>query len=103
MLFFFKPAVQCLLEAFHSFSEVSGLVANQSKSSLYSGGVHVDVQKTLLQLFGFKKGDFPMRYLGVPLSPKKWNKIECKVRWIKLWRKFIAGQPGTCLLLGVYC
>lgn len=70
-------SVQCLLDAFRTFSITSGLNANLSKSSIYFGGVNEGVQTSILQISGFSKGDFPMRYLGVPLSPKKWSKLDC--------------------------
>lgn len=37
----------------------------------------MEVQNRILQISGFDKGSFPMRYLGVPLAPKKWSKLEC--------------------------
>lgn len=33
-------------------------------------------QAEILKFCGFGKGTFPMRYLGVPLSPKKLSKLE---------------------------
>lgn len=68
--------VQCLRDAFQEFSRVSGLIANISKSNIYFGGVAEGIQNRILKLSGFSKGIFPMRYLGFPLSPKKWSKLE---------------------------
>lgn len=30
-----------------------------------------------MQITGCTEGAFPMKYLGVPLSPTKWTKMEC--------------------------
>lgn len=53
------------------FKNWSGLDTNQSKSEIFNGG-YSDVQVSVLSdLSGFKRGVFPTRYLGLPLSPKK--------------------------------
>lgn len=72
-----EGAVQCLLDAFCEFSNATGLVANVAKSNIYFGGVSPPVQQKLLAMSGFRRGTFPMRYLGIPLAPKKWSKVEC--------------------------
>lgn len=38
----------------------------------------------MLDLSIFAKGSFPMRYLGLPLSPKKWSKMECHQLIVKI-------------------
>lgn len=35
------------------------------------------MQQQILHYTGFKAGEFPLRYLGVPMSPKKWSKSDC--------------------------
>nr|XP_016447089.1 PREDICTED: uncharacterized protein LOC107772114 [Nicotiana tabacum] len=44
--------VQLLYECFNSFSQASGLVANQNKSSIYFGGVSNVVQQEITQITG---------------------------------------------------
>lgn len=53
------------------FKDWSGLVTNESKSEIFYEG-YTDTQATVLSdLSGFRRGNFPTRYLGLPLSPKK--------------------------------
>lgn len=62
----------------------SGLVANQSKSNIYFGGVHEHVQQQTLQLIGFKKGSLSFKYLGVPLSSKRLTVHQCSPMLYKM-------------------
>lgn len=71
------PAVQCVLEVFSEFSSISGLVSNKSKSSIYIGEVSDATKASLVAQTAFTRGYFPMYYLGVPLTSKKWSKTEC--------------------------
>lgn len=80
LLIFCKTApstVQKVLGTFNEFSGVSGLGANQLKSSMYMGGIPEAQKRALLALTGFSKGKFLMLYLGIPLIAKKWSKSEC--------------------------
>lgn len=60
------------LEAFH---RLSGLEMNREKFALYTAGVDEDEQ-VQLESFGFTKGSFPFRYLGLPLTHRKLRKAE---------------------------
>lgn len=53
------------------FSLVSGLQLNHRKSSMFLDGVTDRVKRKLLDIWGCNEGCFPVRYLGIPLSPKK--------------------------------
>lgn len=54
-----------------NFKAWSGLDTNESKSEIFYGG-YSDIQVSVLSdLSGFKRGAFPTKYLGLPLSPKK--------------------------------
>lgn len=70
-------AIALLLEAFLVFSNSSGLIINKQKSKIYLGGVNDGDQDLLVDLAGIGKGVFPMKYLGVPLKPIKWNNHDC--------------------------
>lgn len=70
-------SVRTLIEAFQRFSGLTSLIANEHKYCVYFGGVSEGEQQAILQHTRFVKGDFPMRYLGVPLSPKRWSKLDC--------------------------
>ncbi|XP_056688244.1 uncharacterized protein [Spinacia oleracea] len=79
LLLFSKGDVKSVRErykAFQLFSGPSGLkangvTANLDKSSIYFGGVCPEMQNHILEEFQFLRGDFPFKYLGVPLSTKK--------------------------------
>ncbi|KAH0777369.1 hypothetical protein KY290_008780 [Solanum tuberosum] len=46
------------------------------QSNVYLAGVDERVKMQILARTGFSEGVFPIKYLGLPLSPKKWKKIE---------------------------
>ncbi|XP_074267032.1 uncharacterized protein LOC141590333 [Silene latifolia] len=68
------PSVAAVTQALDSFVKMSGLCANPEKTNIYMGGVRDDIKKGILQATGFMDGDFPFRYLGVPLNDGKLNK-----------------------------
>lgn len=71
-------SIKRVMEALAHFSDVSGLVANMEKSSIFMAGIDDQIRGQLLDITGFTQGTFPIRYLGLPLSSKKWNKLECQ-------------------------
>ncbi|WZY73147.1 hypothetical protein YC2023_005387 [Brassica napus] len=58
-------------DVMNQFKEWSGLDTNQSKSEIFYGGYSDNQALLLSNLSGFRRGEFPTRYLGLPLSPKK--------------------------------
>lgn len=70
-------SVQQLMTSFE-FSAVFGLKANQVKSGIYFGGVGESVQDEILAQFGMVRGNLPVKYLGVPLSTRKLNVMQCQ-------------------------
>ena len=66
-----RDSAKCLLHQLHIFGEMSGLVINAGKSSVFLGGAKNSVKRHILQDSGFEEGTFPFRYLGVPLSPHR--------------------------------
>lgn len=72
-----EKSVQRIKEALDHFSKTTGLIANTEKSSIFIAGVSEEVKVRLLELTGYTEGSFPIRYLGLPLSPRKWSKMEC--------------------------
>lgn len=67
-----------LFKTFEQFSTVSGLKANQAKSSIDFGFVELSVQEAILSEFNLVKGQCPFRYLGVLLSSKKLIVVQCR-------------------------
>lgn len=54
-----------------NFKSWSGMDMNDTKSEIFYGG-YSELQATVLgDLAGIKRGAFPTRYLGLPLSPNK--------------------------------
>ncbi|XP_070029831.1 uncharacterized protein [Nicotiana sylvestris] len=72
------------------FVMASGLVANIDKSHIFIAEADEETKARKVQMTGFTLGTFPIRYLGLPLSPKKWNKMECHQLIVKITEKIRA-------------
>ncbi|XP_015166576.1 uncharacterized protein [Solanum tuberosum] len=81
-----QKSVKIIYQCFQKFSQASGLQANMNKISIYFGGVPDQVKRNILQQSGFGCGEFPFKYLGVPLSTKKLTIMQ----WSPLVNKIIA-------------
>ncbi|XP_074290339.1 uncharacterized protein LOC141617068 [Silene latifolia] len=64
-------SITIILRAFLNFSEASGLCMNKAKSDIYLNGVDDNLATKIIRLAGLKLGQFPFRYLGVPISSKR--------------------------------
>jgi len=73
----YVDSVNRVMETLAHFNAATGLEANLEKSNVYLAGVDERVKMQILARTGFSEGVFPIKYLGLPLSPKKWKKIEC--------------------------
>ncbi|XP_062113330.1 uncharacterized protein LOC133824458 [Humulus lupulus] len=74
-----RDSIQCVKQLFEDFCNSTGLKANQSKSSVFFGGVPSLEKVHLLQILQIKEGTFPLNYLGVPMRPTKWKAVDCDV------------------------
>lgn len=74
------------------FSQVTGISANTEKSSIYRPRVKYDMRQRLLELTGHELGKFPMRYVGLPFSPRKWIEIECQQLCTRITEKIRANS-----------
>ncbi|KAF3645514.1 hypothetical protein FXO38_19607 [Capsicum annuum] len=83
-------SVRLLYGVFMEFSQISGLVANNEKSSIYFGGVPKKVQTEVLQSLKFVQGSLPFRYLGVPLSTKKVSILQYQPLIDKIMGKIVS-------------
>lgn len=63
------PSVEILKKALSIFERKAGLAPNLSKSDIFFGNVSNDTKEAILTCLPFRMGSFPIRYLGVPLSP----------------------------------
>ncbi|XP_039041009.1 uncharacterized protein LOC120179498 [Hibiscus syriacus] len=66
--------VKCVLERFY---EISGLRLNASKTEIFIDGVNGNQKALVHEVTGFKIGCLPVRYLGVPLVPRKLTEKDC--------------------------
>ncbi|XP_059315810.1 uncharacterized protein LOC132066523 [Lycium ferocissimum] len=79
-----EASVKRVMEAQEHFTATTGLIANIDKSSMFTAGVDDEMKSKLLSITGFESGTFPIRYLGLPLSRKKWNNLECHQLCLKI-------------------
>ena len=71
LMLFSKGNVQSvvlMVRILKAFAQVLGLNANPYKTDIYYGNVKEEIQDRIVQLTGYKKGQFPFRYLGVPIT-----------------------------------
>ena len=64
-------SIRSMLGELDKFGRVSGLRMNALKSSIYLGGVSNSAKQAILRETNLSEGVFPVRYLGVPLSPHR--------------------------------
>ncbi|KAJ9536687.1 hypothetical protein OSB04_un000160 [Centaurea solstitialis] len=62
-------SVEVLKRALFLFEKRAGLSPNLSKSDVFFGNVPDSTRDAILTCLPFRMGTFPIRYLGVPLSP----------------------------------
>ena len=65
----------------YCFEAMSGLKINYEKSEVFSVGLDPPEQQRVAEIFGCKTCSFPIKYLGVPVSPgklhvKDWVQLE---------------------------
>ncbi|KAJ9564993.1 hypothetical protein OSB04_000959 [Centaurea solstitialis] len=64
-------SVDVLKRALEIFRQWSGMVPSLEKSEVFFANVSQDTKAVILDLLPFNAGVFPIRYLGVPLSPTR--------------------------------
>lgn len=89
-------SVNRVMEALAHFTKVSGLEANMEKSSLFLAGVDDGIRDQLLIRIGFTIGEFPIKYLGLPLSPKKWKLMDCHALIDKITQRITVTYSKLC-------
>ena len=65
------PSVQearSFKNSFGLFSRALGLVVNHNKSQVFFVNTPSATQRNILRVLGFARGDFPSKYLGIPLG-----------------------------------
>jgi hypothetical protein len=60
------------------FQDLSGLYPNPNKSDIFLSGVLNAEREQIIHILGFREGELPMKYLGVPLLSSRLKAIYCK-------------------------
>lgn len=81
----------------YAFEKLSGLKINFHKSELYSFGEAEAFGKEYTKLFGCSIGEFPIRYLGIPIQYKNLRNAEWNVVWNNLRSDLVAGKESFYL------
>jgi hypothetical protein len=88
-----------------AFEKLSGLKINFHKSELFCFGEAKDKTEEYVQLFGCKEGEFPFRYLGIPMSPKRisnrdWRAVEERFqKKLSSWKGKMLSSGGRVVLI----
>jgi hypothetical protein len=72
-------SIKVIKDALVEFEELSGLKANPAKNSFYCSGISERIKHILLNDLQMKEGNFPVRYLGVPLISSRLSSADCGV------------------------
>jgi hypothetical protein len=62
-----------------AFEKLLGLKINFHKSELFCFGNTKERVAEYVRLFGCKEGEFPSRYLGIPMSPSRLSNRDWRV------------------------
>jgi hypothetical protein len=88
-----------------AFEKLFGLKINFHKSELFCFGETKDRTEEYVQLFGCKEGEFPFRYLGIPMSPKRlsnrdWRVVEERFqKKLSSWKGKMLSAGGRLVLI----
>jgi hypothetical protein len=82
-----------------AFEQLSGLKINFHKSELFCFGEAQDEVNEYADLFGCGQGQFPMRYLGIPIRYRRLTLVEWKLVEERL-QKRLSSWKGKLLSLG---
>jgi hypothetical protein len=90
-----------------AFEQLSGLQINFHKSELYCFGEAQDHSQTYVELFGCNQGEFPIRYLGIPihfqrLTNAEWKIVEERLQLhLNYWKGKLLSIGGRLVLINL--
>jgi len=90
------------------YEQMTGMRINFDKSDLLTIGIEEDRVNEYSKIFGCKKGDFPIKYLGVPLHFTNLRKedlqpiIDKIIKRIAGWKGRLLSYAGRVTLLKAY-
>ncbi|KAL0661041.1 hypothetical protein Bca4012_097878 [Brassica carinata] len=91
VLIFFDGSIESLrgiLQILEEFRQVSGLRINLNKTELLLDGGTSSQCREMAEEMGIAQGSLPVRYLGVPLSPKKMTRSDFQPLLDKIAARF---------------
>lgn len=80
-------AVQCVKRVLQVFSAASGLSISEHKSSVFLSGVTAESEMAIRRELQMPLGEFPIRYLGIPLHGRSLRCSELQALVTKLMAK----------------
>jgi hypothetical protein len=60
------------------FQDLSSLYPNPNKSDIFLSGALNAEREQIIRILGFREGELPMKYLGVPLTSSRLKVVYCK-------------------------
>ena len=60
------------------FQDLSSLYPNPNKSDIFLSGALNAEKEQIIRILGFREGELPMKYLGVPLLSSRLKAVYCK-------------------------
>ncbi|MDV3201054.1 MAG: reverse transcriptase family protein, partial [Sweet potato little leaf phytoplasma] len=91
--------------AIQRFSKSSCLHPSMEKSQIYMAGLNEEKRNELINMTGFQKGMCPFKYLGIPISAKKWSNATCQLlvdkfsNRIQSWKTRSLSYQARCVLI----
>jgi exonuclease III len=88
-----------------AFEQLSGLKINFHKSEIFCYGAAKEVESYYTTLFGCNTGDYPFRYLGIPMHHRQllnseWRKVEERFQQkLSCWKAKYLSYGGRLVLL----
>jgi hypothetical protein len=88
-----------------AFEKLSSLKINFHKSELFCFGDTKERVAEYVRLFGCKEGEFPFRYLGIPMSPSRlfnsdWRAVEERFqKKLSSWKSKLLPSGGRFVLI----
>jgi hypothetical protein len=88
-----------------AFEQLSGLKINFHKSEVFCYGAAREMEASCTSLFGCNLGDYPFRYLGIPMHHRQllnseWSKVEERFQQkLSCWKAKYLSYGGRLVLL----
>jgi hypothetical protein len=89
----------------YAFEQLSGLKINFHKSEIFCYGAGREMEPNYTSLFGCNAGEYPFRYLGIPMHHRyllnsEWRKVEERfLQELSCWKAKYLSYGGRLVLL----